>query len=647
MKMQLHSLRLVCRTSEEVVVFARDVTFIHGTLSVGKSSIARLVDFCLGGDLERTTAIQRELVSAHLSLTVGMNRVLLERNKGEGQVQASWEKPEGELETVLVRAKGDGPVTYGTDIQNLSDLLFHLLGFPIIRVRRRTGDEDSPMVRLSFRDILRFCYLKQEDLDSSFFRLNTPILAEKSKDSLNFFTGYYSERLSLLEAELQSFRAEQRAKRDAAKKISEFLAGFGFSSEAEIEAQLDAARARSEEIAGWLAEDRQTYASETHFVDEQRLRLRHLSDQLLKEQEVAEDLESRIAEQKELRSELIAMKFKTDRADRAREVLAGSAFENCPNCGRPLSEHKLRPEGACYLCLQGDGHASRSLDVTRVRSDLEARILDIDGSVRRHEAALVTQRRRVDSLRSEKFTLDRELEELLSTYETDRIARVRDKERVMAEANERMRFFKRVREMPGAVSKMLEEADAMSTDIGRVERDIVEEQRKLSYADKNFADLERNFLEALLAVRVPGVLRADKVAINRKTLIPEIWPGGDEGQAYSFYNAGSGGKKTLITICFALALHRTAAANGMPVPSILLIDTPLKNITPDINPALVSAFYDYLYGVAEGDLRGHQVVIIDQLLVKPPSETSLEFSERLMTTGDPDHPPLISYYDGP
>ncbi|MBF0094913.1 MAG: hypothetical protein HQL34_10265 [Alphaproteobacteria bacterium] len=503
------------------------------------------------------------------------------------------------------------------------------------------------MVRLSFRDLLKFCYLEQEDLDSSFFRLNTPVLAEKSKDSLNFFTGYYSERLSSLEVELQSLRAEQRSKRDAAKKISEFLAGFGFSSETEIESQLDAARVRSEEIAVWLAEDKQTYASETHFADERRLRLRHLSDQLLKEQEVAEDLQLRIAEQKELRSELIAMKFKTDRANRAREVLAGSAFENCPNCGRPLSEHRPRPEGACRVCLQGDEEPARPLDATRVRSDLEARILDIDGSIRRHEAALVTQRKRVEGIRSEKFVLDRELESLLSTYETDRIARFRDKEREMAEAGERMRLLKRVREMPGAVSKMLEEADAMSTDIGRVERDIVDEQQKLSHADRNFADLERNFLEALLAVRVPGVHRTDKVAFNRKTLIPEIWPGGDEGQAYSFYNAGSGGKKTLITICFALALHRTAAANGMPVPSILMIDTPLKNITPDINPALVSAFYEYLYGVAEGDLKGHQVVIIDQLLVEPPEESELDFSERFMTVGDPDHPPLISYYEGP
>jgi predicted ATPase len=62
MKLHLHTLKLTCRNSEELVEFAKNVTFIHGTLSLGKSTVARLVDFCLGGDLELTTAIQRELV---------------------------------------------------------------------------------------------------------------------------------------------------------------------------------------------------------------------------------------------------------------------------------------------------------------------------------------------------------------------------------------------------------------------------------------------------------------------------------------------------------------------------------------------------------------------------------------------------------
>lgn len=121
------------------------MTFI--TLSLGKSTIARLVDF-LGGDLEQTTAVQRELVGAQLSLRIGQHDVLIERNRGENQLRVTWADVDPEPVSLLVRARGDGPPLYGEEIANMSDLLFHLLGYPIIRVRRRTGDEDSPMLRL-------------------------------------------------------------------------------------------------------------------------------------------------------------------------------------------------------------------------------------------------------------------------------------------------------------------------------------------------------------------------------------------------------------------------------------------------------------------------------------------------------------------
>lgn len=253
----------------------------------------------------------------------------------------------------------------------------------------------------------------------------------------------------------------------------------------------------------------------------------------------------------------------------------------------------------------------------------------------------------ISELEERKQGLDKELEDLLSNYETNRYARVRSREQRLAALRERDKFLKRVRAMPGAVTKMIDEAEALTKEIRDTQKSIDEERKRLSFADENFALLEKNFLEALLAVKVPGVDPGDRATINRRTLIPEIHPGGDRSSAYNFYNAGSGGKKTLITICFALALHRTAAQRDLPLPTILIIDTPLKNITPDINRALVAAFYEYLYGVAENDLTSHQVVIIDQLLVRPKPSSELEFIEREMVAGDPEHPPLISYYNGP
>lgn len=207
------------------------------------------------------------------------------------------------------------------------------------------------MARLSFRDLFKFCYLEQEELDSAFFRLNTPILAEKSKDSLNFFAGYYSEVLSTLQIAFDQTRSDQRAKREAAERIREFLRGFDFASPGQIREQLDQIRARSEELRTFFNRDSAGYLHDTHFVDEQRLRLRRMSDLLDSERQTLEDLDYRLNEQRELRPELLSMKFKVARANRARSVLEGSVFENCPQCGQPVSAHRAPPGDCCYLCL--------------------------------------------------------------------------------------------------------------------------------------------------------------------------------------------------------------------------------------------------------------------------------------------------------
>ena len=375
MKIHLHFLKLTCHKSEELIELADGVTFIHGTLSLGKSTVARLFDFCLGGDLEQTTAIQREFIGAQLSLTIGEHYVLIERNRGENQLQVTWTDATGETKSVLVRAKGDGPPVYGEDVVNMSDLMFRLLGLPIIRVRKRTGDETSPMIRLSFRDVFKFCYLEQEELDSSFFRLNTPILAEKSKDALNFFVGHYSETLSVLETQLDQLRAEQRSKREAAERIRAFLGRFGFASEGQIQEELDGVQASMERLEEWLASERTAYLSETHFVDEQRDRLRTMSDQLQTEKTVVEDLDHRLQDQRELQNELISMKFRTARADRARTVLEGVAFEHCPHCGQSVMTRRVGPENACYLCLQPvDTRFKKEVTAPSIRSDLDARL---------------------------------------------------------------------------------------------------------------------------------------------------------------------------------------------------------------------------------------------------------------------------------
>ena len=99
-------------------------------------------------------------------------------------------------------------------------------------------------------------------------------------------------------------------------------------------------------------------------------------------------------------------------------------------------------------------------------------------------------------------------------------------------------------------------------------------------------------------------------------------------------------------IAFALALHKTAAEQRLPVPRVLIIDSPMKNITPDVNPDIFRNFYAHLYALLGSALADWQVIIVDQTFAAPPADVAPSL-DRMMRRGDPENPPLIGYYEGP
>ena len=70
MKIILDQLQVQTKQSNERIGFSDTITYIYGPVGKGKSTLARLIDYCFGGDLENTPAIQQEFVSqSYLPLT--------------------------------------------------------------------------------------------------------------------------------------------------------------------------------------------------------------------------------------------------------------------------------------------------------------------------------------------------------------------------------------------------------------------------------------------------------------------------------------------------------------------------------------------------------------------------------------------------
>lgn len=649
MKLRFIQLCVQCRESEEEITFSSQVTFFHGETGAGKSSIARMIDFCLGGDLEQTPAVRKEVINVTLTVQMGQSICVFERQAhGSSQIHVTWTDTEGMERHVLAPVKPGNTPIVGDGVFNVSDLIFHLCGVTPIKVRRSKSDQESPLIRLSFRDLMWYCYLEQDKLDSSFYRLKEPILEGKSRDVMRFVVGYYTDRLQELEIRLEQLSTERAAKSEACGQMRHFLEKLGYASDQQIEGEIEQARQELDQAKQRQQEIREGFAGDTHFADELRERLRKLSGMLGTEQQTLVDLEQKVHDEQALKAELTTARFKLARKESASSVLSGVFFESCPMCGTKVATEAAQAPGQCPLCKSiaaERSDAQKAADTEVAKRDIEARIDELNEAIDRAQRAVRRQQERVARLHQEKVALDRRLVEELRDYDSAFVAAVREVDRQVATLVERLNSLNRLKELPDTIERLMREANESTAEEERIRREMEAERAGLTMAGEIVGEIENAFLEALREVGVPGVGQHDTVSISRRTWLPLILEDGEEESAWSFFDTGSGGKKTLLNVCYALAVHRIAALRGLPLPSFLIIDTPMKNISEDVNRDLFESFYRYLYHLVETDLASVQIIIIDKDYI-PPSD-DIETAERFMTPDEEEYPPLISYYRGP
>jgi DNA repair exonuclease SbcCD ATPase subunit len=504
-------------------------------------------------------------------------------------------------------------------------------------------DPDSPLVRLSFRDLMWYCYLEQDHLDSSFFRMEDPFRKLKSRDAMRFVTGLHSDRMNQLDVDLVRAVDEQRSKREAVKQLRVFMARFEMGTEFDIMAQIGQVDVALREAQARRDELERTRSAQTHAVEPLRQQLRELSGRLEDGRRALGDVALRVQQYEDLRSELIASKVKLARAEQAGRMLQGVEFKQCPQCGSEIAGRVPVGE-TCGLCGSPPRSASepRSLEREALRRELNERIDDLAESLNRHKRDKARQERFVAELVANKGRLDQQLTADLSRYDTAYVSSVRAADRDVATLQERRAALDRLRELPQAINELEEQAGALQGRIDSLRSGIEDERAHLRVAYERTRRIATHFFELMRGVGFPGVYEDDHVEIDPRTWLPSVH---HQDLIWGFGDAGSGGKKTLFNVLYALAVHQVAAEEDLPLPTFLIVDSPTKNISEDENPELVKALYRAIYSLAARDGRALQFILIDSDLVAPDTELR-EFAHRRMA-GTAEEPCLISYYSGP
>ncbi len=648
MRLRLKKLHLDLRKSIERIDLQGTVYF-YGPIGSGKSSIGRLIDYCLGGSYDWTPALQAEMVSAALELSINDVPLTLHRDKDSNQVVATWQEGYETLQVLIPAKTGTNEVLPNSGVVVLSDLLFYLAKEEPPYVRRRKGRPDERLERLSFRDLFRYCYLDQTGMDSVFFRLDSEnhVLRAKSVDALRYILGYRTEQVAEMESRLQEVREQRLALVSGAQALAKALIDAGLDDINAYDLKIESTKAEIDRahVAAEMA--RQQRSPAPHAVEHLREQARYLAQEQIALEQASLDIDFRIVELERHTNELQMLSVRFQRTATARMVLGGVDFSSCPRCTQTLPK---RETGLCLVCGQQE-HITEAVGVlgeTVVNEDLRARQAELKETLTRMRAQKRAVVLRAGEIASERSAVDRALDIRMKEYDSAFLSQALQHERALATLEQRLDAMLRYRKLPDVLREQQAQAEALKIDEAEL-RTALEAAKKWAFSDrKNIELLGELFLDCLLRAKFPDVRPTYRVEIDPATFYPRIPLGSDDAiVVLSFDNAGSGGMMALFKTCYALALHRVCSQSGESrLPPLLIIDTPTKNVSSVENPEVIASFYRLVYELAAKELVDTQFIIIDNEFNAVPKDIQLPMRIRHLVKGDSKNPPLIPYLEG-
>jgi hypothetical protein len=198
----INKLTLVGTRKNYIIPFFPGLNIIHGDSDTGKSSILNLIDYCLGSsDIDLYTEIENS--GKYCLLEVDLNGKVYTIKRGIFEPNAFIEVYHSGIDKI----NDIFPLQYGPNYSKkgedgyISDFFLDALSIPKVETKQSPSKADSKMNKLSFRDILKYNYLNQDDVGSKdILDRKSFVLAVKNQETFKFLHNLLDTNITELQA---------------------------------------------------------------------------------------------------------------------------------------------------------------------------------------------------------------------------------------------------------------------------------------------------------------------------------------------------------------------------------------------------------------------------------------------------------------
>lgn len=556
----INQLIVVGRRKNYTVNFNPGVNIVYGDSNTGKSTIVNLIDYLLGAkSFDSYPEIEAAARYAALDLTLNEDRYTIKRDIFDpNSLIEVYECPFDKVNEYPSKKylPNFNKESNSFDSGYFSDFLLDALNLNNIKLKESPSKDDSKLVRLSFRDLFKYCYVDQDDLgDKRFFNSDNWAVKSKNKEVFKYIFNALDGHISELQNQISEKLRKRKKLEQTYTTVSEFLRDSEFASQISLDNSIEQIDQDISDLNTQIIELNKRQIADSEVYSTIRSELSKISLEKKTLIRLMSAQEEKIERFTRLKNDYLndVNKFKSSLAAISAIGEVEQQIEICPVCDNSLNVELAKAK----FEITSEEKISQEINALKRRAKETEGIAN---ETKKEWEINKTKLSDLEASEAEAIKLqEKNTKELSSPYLAERDMYVTKLGELQQKRKDTVSKLK-VRNQHGNLTEMIRSLD---TRIGQLQEKLEEQQKKtpsISDVLSNLADNLKAYLSFVKIKSPTGINYSDK------TFLPQV-------RNIDYARIPSGGLRTIVSVGYLCSLMEEALSRDMSYPSFLMIDT--------------------------------------------------------------------------